>query len=41
VGVDFVFDDELLSLAAADVGLGLVVAMTSFDHTAVDATRPV
>jgi hypothetical protein len=39
VGVDLVFDDELLGLSATHVRLGLIVGDDEFDHTAIDATR--
>jgi len=39
VGVDLVLDNELLSLAAANVRLGLVVSDDELDHAAVDAAR--
>ena len=39
MGVDLVFDDELLGLAAADVGLGLVVRNDQLNHAIVDAAR--
>ena len=37
MGVDLVLDQELLGLAAADVGLGLVVGDHDLDRPAVDA----
>ena len=39
VGVDLVLDHELLGLAAADVGLRLVVGDDQLDRPAVDAAR--
>ena len=41
VDVDVVLDHQLLGLAPADVGLGLVVGHDQLDGTAVDASRPV
>jgi len=37
VGVDLVLDGQLLGLAPADVGLGLVIGDHQLDHAAVDA----
>ena len=39
MGVDLVLDQQLLGLAAADVGLGLVVGDHDLDRPAVDAAH--
>ena len=39
MGVDLVLDQQLLGLAAADVGLRLVVGDHDLDRPAVDAAR--
>ena len=39
MGVDLVLDDQLLGLAAADIGLRLVVGDDQLDRPAVDAAR--